>query len=65
MTAEKRADYQWHLSNPHAPLRGNTKAERAADGNTRVTTREGFEIQDNQIYQKTEYDKRGQKQRDS
>ena len=44
MTVEKRADYQWHLSNPHAPLHGNTKAERAANGNTHVTTRKGFEI---------------------
>jgi hypothetical protein len=65
LTAEKRSDYQWHLSNPQAPLRGNTKAERANDGNIRVTARKGFEIQDNQIYRKSEYDKRGQKQRDS
>src|SRR6187402_3095801 len=57
LTSRKRADIQWHLSHPNAPVRGSTPKEKAKDQNIRQQSR-SFEVRDNQVYRRAEKNKK-------
>jgi hypothetical protein len=59
LTSKKRSDIQYHLKNPHSKARGTTKAERQRDQNKKTFALRGFELQDNQVYQKAHVDSNG------
>jgi hypothetical protein len=54
LTVQKRADYRRWLKTPDGPAQGETPEERQADRNTRTQALRGFELQDNQVYRKSE-----------
>jgi hypothetical protein len=54
LTGIKREDYRRWLRNPSGPLIGATAKAKARDANTRTQALRHFELQDNQVYRKSE-----------
>jgi len=54
LTGMKRENYLFWLRNSSAPLRGETKEEKARDANDRTQALRHFELQDDQVYRKAE-----------
>jgi hypothetical protein len=54
LTIDKREAYRRWLRNPSGPLVGATAKARARDANTRTQALRYFELQDNQVYRKSE-----------
>ena len=54
LTVDKREDYRRWLRNPSGPLVGATAKAKARDANTRTQALRHFELQDNQVYRKSE-----------
>jgi hypothetical protein len=54
LTGLKREDHRRWLRNPSGKLQGETTQERAEDANKRTQILANFELQDNQVYRKSE-----------
>jgi hypothetical protein len=54
LTGIKREDCRYWLRNPSGQLRGDTAALRASNANKRHRILAYFELQDNQVYRKSE-----------
>jgi hypothetical protein len=55
LTGLKRETCRYWLKNPSGPLRGDTPAKRQSDANKRNFIIAHFELQDNQVYRKSEW----------
>jgi hypothetical protein len=54
LTGQRREDHRRWLKNPSEKLQGNIPKEKATDANVRTHTLNNFELQDNQVYRKSE-----------
>jgi hypothetical protein len=54
LTGQRREIHRRWLRNPSGTLQGLTPKEKAADANNRTHTLANFELQDNQVYRKSE-----------
>jgi hypothetical protein len=59
LTPKRRLDYRYYLNNRLASLQSGTKKERRDAANTKWWAQKFFELQDNQVYQKSEVDTDG------